>query len=78
VTLRYQVKPELLVIVDFAVEYHPNGLIFVGDWLVAAAEIDDAEPAHANGAAILNVEALIVRPAVLDLIAHGANGRQIS
>src|SRR5260370_39207883 len=40
-------------------------------------EIDDAEPAHADRAALLNMKALVVRSTMLDLIAHGANRRQI-
>ncbi len=76
-SLRDQVAPEFLIVVDLAVENHPDSLILVGDWLVAAVEIDDAEAAHPNGAASLDVEAFIVGSPMPNLIAHGPDGAQI-
>ena len=46
-----EVAPQLAVVVDLAVEDDPDGAVLVGDRLMAAFEVDDAEPAHrqANG-----------------------------
>ena len=35
---------QLPVVVDLAVEGHPDGLIFVGQGLAAALHVDDAQP----------------------------------
>jgi hypothetical protein len=37
---------------------------------MSAVQVDDAQPAHADCAAALYVEALIIRPAMTDDIAH--------
>jgi hypothetical protein len=39
-------------------------------------EIDNAETAHADSAAAIDVETLVIGAAVPDLIAHGAHLRQ--
>ena len=38
---------ELLDVVNFAVENDPTIFRFVGDRLLAAIDVDDAEPSHA-------------------------------
>src|SRR2546423_467582 len=45
VTEPLQFRTEFLKVVDFAVERHPNGLVFVGERLGATREINDREPA---------------------------------
>src|SRR5690349_21272627 len=42
------------------------------------AQIDDAEPAHADATTAININAFIVWPAVANLIAHGPDGRCLS
>ena len=73
VAARDQVLPEFLVVVDLAVEDHPDGPVFVRDGLVAGAEIDDAEAAHADAARAVGVDAFVVRAAMADDVGHGAH-----
>ena len=48
VTACLEVAPELVVVVDFAVEDNPGGSIFVGHRLVAAGAVDDRQAAMAE------------------------------
>ena len=68
-----QVAPQLLVVVDLAVEDDPDGAVLVRDRLEAVAQIDDAEAAHADGDAVADVDALIVGTAVRHDAAHRAD-----
>lgn len=43
-----------------------------------SAQIDDAEPAHADATTVIDMNAFIVRPAVANLIAHGLDGGCLS
>ena len=72
-----QIRAQFLEVVNLAVEDHPDGSVFVGNGLVAGAEIDDAEPPHADPAAAVDVIAFVVRSAMPDLIAHRADVGQI-
>src|SRR5581483_1762313 len=72
---RNQVLPQFLVIVDLAVEYHPNGAVLVRDRLVAGAQIDDAEAAHADAARPVYMKAFIVGAAMANAVAHRTNLR---
>jgi hypothetical protein len=66
------------VIVDLAIEHHPNCAIFVRHRLVAGSEIDDGQPAETERYIAIRPEALIIRPAVWDRIRHGLDpGRRI-
>jgi hypothetical protein len=39
---RHEVAPELLMVVDLAVEYEADGTILVGHRLLASFDVDDA------------------------------------
>src|SRR5439155_19167663 len=67
---RLQVRSELLMVVDFAVVNDPEVFVFVGDRLVAGGNIDDAEAAHGQPDITFDKEAVIVRPAMDDLMIH--------
>src|SRR6185437_10170809 len=69
-TLRDELAAQILIIVDFAVKNDPDRAVFVGNRLVSAREIDDAQPAHANGALTIDVDTLVIRTAMADLRAH--------
>lgn len=58
------------MVVDFAVENDPACAVFVGDGLVSACDVDDAESAVAEADGAFDVEAFVVRPAVRD---HGGH-----
>jgi hypothetical protein len=71
-----QVLAESLVVVDLTIEDHPDRAVFIRNGLMAGMEIDNAETAHADSAAAIDVETLVIGAAVPDLIAHGAHLRQ--
>jgi hypothetical protein len=66
-----QIGAQFPVVVDFSVEDHPNRPVFVTHGLVAGTQIDDAEPAHADGATAFDMEPLVIGAAMADLVAHG-------
>ena len=47
-----ELRAQLAIVVDLAVEDHPDRAVLVADRLMAAGEIDDAQPAHAERRAI--------------------------
>ena len=44
---------------------------------MAGGEIDDAEPPHADAAAAIDVDALVVGAAMADLVAHRVHARTL-
>jgi hypothetical protein len=64
-------------VVDLAVEDRLDLAVLVEHRLGAAADVDDAQPPHAQGHAGLDVQTVIIGPAMLDGVGHGAQGRQI-
>jgi hypothetical protein len=66
----FELGLELEKIVNLTVINDPGAAIFVEDRLVAAREVDDTEATHAETRAIIDIEPLIVRAAVHDLLAH--------
>jgi len=50
-------------------------VLLVADRLVSAGDVDDAQAAHAQGNAPGRIEALVVRPAMLQLTAHRSHER---
>src|SRR2546422_3880960 len=70
---RDQHAPELAVVVDLAVEDDDLRPVFVEDRLSPARQVDDAEPSHPEADGPLHVQALVVRPAMTDRVAHPPN-----
>src|SRR5687768_9947737 len=70
-----EIAAQLAVVVDLPVEDNPDGPVFVGDRLMAAREVDDAQPAHAERHAVTEIHPLVVRTAVHDRGAHAADVR---
>jgi hypothetical protein len=64
VTTRSHLLPELGVVVDFAVEDDPDGFVLIADWLVTGRKIDDAQPAHAKPNRPVDIEPIVIGPAV--------------
>ena len=71
---RLQFRAQLDVIEDLAVEDDPEGAILVGDGLLAAAQIDDAEAGVAQADRAIQIDAELVRPAMAD---HGQHPAQV-
>jgi hypothetical protein len=74
-----KVGPESLEVVDLAVQNDGDGLVLVVDRLSTGDEVDDAEPAMAEGAATVrgHVEARSVRAAMGDRVGHRAERYQV-
>jgi hypothetical protein len=70
-----QLRAERVVVVDLAVEDDHDRAVLVGDRLVPAGHVDDAEPAHADRDARADVAPFVVGPAMKDGAAHGAKSR---
>ena len=74
-----EIRPQLRVVVDLAVEDDPHRLVFVGHRLVAAGHIDDRQAPVAEAGGTVDVEAGGVRTAVLQArraCARGARPRR--
>ncbi len=61
-----------MVVVDLPVEDYGDRAVLVADGLLASADIDDAQSAHAKRHAVGHVIAVGVRAAMRDGIAHRA------
>ena len=70
VALALQLIAELSVVVDLAVEHHGDRPVLVVDRLVAAGQIDDAQPRHAEADAVRDHRASVVGTPMRDRRAH--------
>src|SRR5688500_1891863 len=70
---RFEDRPHGRVVVDLAVVGDPDGVVLVGQRLMAAGEIDDAEAAVAERRVAVDVQAGAVGSAVRDDVAHPAH-----
>src|SRR5260370_28218605 len=73
--LCFQLVPERLEVVNLAVENDPDALVFVAKGLVAAGNVNDGKPAHAQPDAAAMVLAEVVRTTMGDDAAHGCENR---
>ncbi len=71
VAARDQAGAQFLIIVDLAIEDDPHGTVLIRDGLVAGREIDNAQPAHADTAAAIDIHAFVVGTTMANLVAHG-------
>ncbi len=69
----FEFAAQLREVVYLAIEDDPNALVFVVNGLVAAREIDNAEPPHAQAHRPASVNSLVVRPAMDDRLAHAVD-----
>src|SRR5438445_13878772 len=58
--------PEIVVVVDLAVEDDCDGFVLVEDRLVAACDVDDAGPPKREAGLAIDQEAVRVRPSMSD------------
>ena len=66
-----KVRIQVREVMRFAVEDDPERFVFVGNGLVAAFDVDDGEPPHAQTDARFHMEAVAIRSAVDDRPGHG-------
>src|SRR6266705_664774 len=67
---RFKFPSQLWEIIDFAVEYDPEIVVFVVDRLVSCRQVNDAQPPHSQPGAAMRVNPFVVRPTVHDCLAH--------
>src|SRR5580765_3600103 len=73
-TLRFERRPKIAVVVDLAVEGEPDAFVLVRHGFTAAGAIDDGQPPMTEGRHAVVEEAVAVRPAVGDRVGHPPNG----
>src|ERR1700733_6581584 len=72
-TFVHQEKAQLLVVVDFSVEYDPYRIAFVRERLMTARQIDNGEPCVTQSYPGRKINSLVVGPAMPDRIQHAPN-----
>src|SRR5260370_12575932 len=68
--LRFQLAPQLLMVVDLSVVNNPDVVCLVGDGLMAGLDIDDAEPPHSQTKVLLHEKSFVIRTTIDDLMVH--------
>ena len=71
-----ELRPELAVVVDLAVEDDRQVARTAGHRLVAGREVDDRQPTESQGDRVGDEVAVVVGTAVPDLVGHGADDRR--
>src|SRR5437868_1014906 len=66
----FQVRAELLVIVDLAVKDDPFRFVLIADRLLAARKIDDRQAPHRHADILVGVKTFLVRAAMDDGAIH--------
>jgi hypothetical protein len=69
-TQTFQLGLQLWKVVDFTVEYHPNGFFPIRHGLMSARKIDDREPAKTEPKGSREVVTLVVWPTMGDAPGH--------
>src|ERR1700676_1575793 len=65
-----QVLPKLLIIVDFTVENDMNAAVFIGQRLVAAAEVNDGEATETQADRARNRVTVVIVTTMSDGVGH--------
>lgn len=73
VTLGQQVFADFFVVVYFTVENDPGTFVRIGNWLLAGAQVDNAQSRHAKGGGVYDDGARFVRTAMVYRLAHTAD-----
>ncbi len=74
---RLKITSQLRVVEDLAVEHDPQGAVFVGDRLLAAVQIEDAETGVSQADVSVEVDPELVGAAVTDRPEHAAEGAPV-
>ena len=69
---RLKIGPDGLMVVDFPVADEMNIALFIGDRLMAAGDVDDAEPTHCQPGIAPGLDALVIGAAMRHRGAHCA------
>src|SRR5512134_2315203 len=65
-----QVAAQLLIIVDFAIKDDPDRLVFVGNGLLSAFQIDNGESPRGQPGSVRQVKSILIRAPVSDGLVH--------
>src|SRR6266851_10339757 len=74
----FELGAQLGKIVDFAVENHPDGAVFVMDRLASTRKIDNTEPAYSQPDCTFDIDSLIVWTAVHNGLTHAAHVERVN
>ena len=66
----FQLRAQLEIVVDFAIEDDPRRAICVVNRLLSALEVNDGEPPHRQPDPVLKIKTVFVRPAMAYCLAH--------
>src|SRR2546430_3432716 len=66
----FEIRAQLLVVVDFTVVNNPEVLVLVRDWLVPCLDVNNAQSAHSQSNVALHKEPVVIRTTVHDLRIH--------
>jgi len=66
----FEIVPQVLVVIDFTVKDDPNSFVFVAEGLVAGLDVNNAEATHGQPNIFFDKKAVIVGPAVDDVLVH--------
>jgi alpha-L-fucosidase len=77
VTATLKLGAEIEKVVDLTIENHPDGSVFVKDWLLTARQINNAEAAHSEGDITLDKDAFGIRTTVNDGFTHAVNESRV-
>src|SRR5438270_3505039 len=69
---RAELFAQLAIVINLAVRHKPQRTVRVRERLMTAREVDDREPAHADRTWAISINAIVVRSAVNDGLAHSA------
>src|SRR3989442_3739261 len=72
-----QLFAKFAVVIDLAIESNPGSALLIGDRLLAAFQIDDRQPSHAQAHTLVEVEAVIIRAAMFYRLAHSGEKRLV-
>jgi hypothetical protein len=76
-TCSLEIRAHVRVVVDFSVKGDPDVARFVGQRLMTAREIDNAQSAMSEGGSIVGVETRSVRTSIADEVAHRDSARAV-
>src|SRR5712692_5515395 len=71
----FEFRMKLLKVINLTVHDHPNGFVLVGDGLMPACHIDDAESAHPKSDSAAHIFAGVIRAAMFDHAGHTRENR---
>src|SRR5208282_893519 len=75
---RQEIRAQIAIVIDFTVEGNPDGLVLVGDRLVAAGQVNDAQAPIPQAQRAVQVKALVVRPTMHHRVRSALERNRIS